>query len=1015
MPRASRFMKEELTHLKSEAGAYGDACVGKSLRSFWNRILPEFFDKFPRALPEGWMPGDPIVQAGSTVEDGVEENEVDESDDDKDRDGDDGRDRDDNDDKDEADASSGQKTVTDASRSQAGPAPSANTDEIRIAKRVRSPEEIRAAALGALITKKTKLIKSWFPNNAKTRTDPGTAAQQRSVELVAALVKGPIKKRKSMKKAIHAYHEMNRERFDEVIEQLWQAEKKTLGKKHGDRLAFQNKFLAAQLEKETEDVVQAVDKFRQDDITAKLAALEAMENKDLLRPEEMDLPAAEKERLKIGRQRFRSMQRVHFLLNQMAEQIYEATGILIYSLGAGPNPAKKGKVAFFNAGCGKTLQKGLAWEQHNPEFQRNVLMPFGRFARLCISDYEWHRYDFDPVPGEDVWLMNGEVDELPSTSSSASSALPAEVDVQAAGSSRPPEESSSSSGPTCPRPRTVVGKARRTDGVNSDDDEDGTEDEIFHNPEMLDRTEQDAPLRSPSPPPRVARREPMSPDEPSIQILSTFYRGEIEQCRLADGRVVSRYEHEQLLNIGRRNAMFLSMGLADAGKGNGEQTAAPDEAPGLPANFEMPPPRPSLPRAAKASTSTPTIDEVSTAVNSGDQPSMVHSSVAQPSHPDQSEQLPSTTQPSAAQSSSPSQSVQQSSPPTTTSPSSAHLDTLQIASPIAASPPSGISSSTSVASHCGLGGPPIVVNELPSWAIPLYEHLRVAFTGDDEEKVLYHWAKLEKILDGSANRRRGLGCKFRPGAVLFWTSRNRLLDKPPLDEIRRDLTKYGEAWRSWYAGLMPAWRVAGNQSRWPLLQQVPSDERWVDVRKGERNGILLLLLTLMWWKDASEPGSEARDEYESALDDVAWLMPLLACNFEQDSNRPVDDPPSLTPGPSNMEGVSTLNDSNDPPIEALLLLVIHYCGQVLGGKQCRLRSRVLLSQIPKWDATQADTEGQEVGGKQKFASEGLRTMRKSTSYSEGESTCLRTMRKSTQSIVAGKKKIYIENVQRERE
>ncbi|KLO06573.1 hypothetical protein SCHPADRAFT_789521, partial [Schizopora paradoxa] len=92
-----------------------------------------------------------------------------------------------------------------------------------------------------------------------------------------------------------------------------------------------------------------------------------------------------------------------------------------------------------------------------------------------------------------------------------------------------------------------------------------------------------------------------------------------------------------------------------------------------------------------------------------------------------------------------------------------------------------------------------------------------------------------------------LGCKFRPGAVLFWTSRNRLLDKPPLDEVRKDLKKYGDAWRAWYTGLMPSWRHGGDPCRWPLLRVVPPGEPWVEVRKGERNGILLLILTLMWW------------------------------------------------------------------------------------------------------------------------------------------------------------------------
>ena len=71
---------------------------------------------------------------------------------------------------------------------------------------------------------------------------------------------------------------MNRERFDVIIEDLWQQEKKKNGKSHGDRLAFQNKYLAARLEEESPEVIEAVNKYREDDIISKLKQLEAMES-----------------------------------------------------------------------------------------------------------------------------------------------------------------------------------------------------------------------------------------------------------------------------------------------------------------------------------------------------------------------------------------------------------------------------------------------------------------------------------------------------------------------------------------------------------------------------------------------------------------------------------------------------------------------------------------------------------------------------------------------------------------
>lgn len=41
------------------------------------------------------------------------------------------------------------------------------------------------------------------------------------------------------------------------------------------------------------------------------------------------------------------MQRVHYVLTEVADQIYDATGVIIHSLGAGPDPSKNGKLAFF--------------------------------------------------------------------------------------------------------------------------------------------------------------------------------------------------------------------------------------------------------------------------------------------------------------------------------------------------------------------------------------------------------------------------------------------------------------------------------------------------------------------------------------------------------------------------------------------------------------------------------------------------------------------------------------------
>lgn len=110
---------------------------------------------------------------------------------------------------------------------------------------------------------------------------------------------------------------------------------------------------------------------------------------------------------------------------------------------------------------------------------------------------------------------------------------------------------------------------------------------------------------------------------------------------------------------------------------------------------------------------------------------------------------------------------------------------------------------------------------------------------------------------------------------------------------------------------MPPWRADGVPKRWPLLRNAPPNETWDEVRKGERNGVLLLLLTLSWWKAASDLGSEERDEYESALEDVAWLMPLLAREMQSVDGSPGTGPSDDDPLPVPSQ------DATDTPISGL--------------------------------------------------------------------------------------------------
>lgn len=88
---------------------------------------------------------------------------------------------------------------------------------------------------------------------------------------------------------------------------------------------------------------------------------------------------------------------------------------------------------------------------------------------------------------------------------------------------------------------------------------------------------------------------------------------------------------------------------------------------------------------------------------------------------------------------------------------------------------------------------------------------------------------------------------------------------------------------------MPEWRYAGieGEVKWPLNRSVPPGETWFEVRKPERNGIMVIIMTLYWWKVVSDGDSNTRGGYLSARKDFAWLLThLVICDTPVSTTRP---------------------------------------------------------------------------------------------------------------------------------
>ncbi len=243
------------------------------------------------------------------------------------------------------------------------------------------------------------------------------------------------------------------------------------------------------------------------------------------------------------------------------------------------------------------------------------------FAHFVTADDEWHRYVFKDSDGNGA-PRSIEVTTLAQDSSGLSSALSSTSGSSGAMSSGA-TSSTSTSASTNLRTGDGLSKKRKRakqrsrsttgdgDGPYSSSGSDSEETEsVFANSDELDLTPEELAIRElqreSTPPPSRQPLQPRSPNCPSIQVVERFERNSRKLCRLPDGRVVTQYKHDQLVQVAKNNKLFDSLGLnGGASFMVGSQSSRSREDKEnqtrgqLPASFVMPPPRTLPARAAK--------------------------------------------------------------------------------------------------------------------------------------------------------------------------------------------------------------------------------------------------------------------------------------------------------------------------------------------------------------------------------------------------------------------------------
>ncbi|CDO70036.1 hypothetical protein BN946_scf184551.g4 [Trametes cinnabarina] len=173
-------------------------------------------------------------------------------------------------------------------------------------------------------------------------------------------------------------------------------------------------------------------------------------------------------------------------------------------------------------------------------------------------------------------------------------------------------------------------------------------------------------------------------------------------------------------------------------------------------------------------------------------------------------------------------------------------------------------------STAGIAGADLIMLDKdgwPSWLREAFDYMENQQLGKDFMRAVEWWTVLERA-HGLETSSRGLGTTHHPPEVHHWLRVQRcVLDKPLVID---DEAAYCLSWWKWWAGVQPDWHernvngrpVTGGTGDWDALD-VPG-----------RNGMLIVLLSLVWWRAAAS--SETLNDWNMAVMDILYVVVAMA-------------------------------------------------------------------------------------------------------------------------------------------
>ncbi len=149
------------------------------------------------------------------------------------------------------------------------------------------------------------------------------------------------------------------------------------------------------------------------------------------------------------------------------------------------------------------------------------------------------------------------------------------------------------------------------------------------------------------------------------------------------------------------------------------------------------------------------------------------------------------------------------------------------------------------------------------WGKKAFAHFTEQSYSDDFARAVFRWAALEDRF-GWEKSAKGYRAQLRPTAIADWMRLDRRVHAkvpklPPVEE-------YAASWWAWWISLQPEWRAMDSAGR-PLRN---GEGPWDDLVQPGQNGMLLVLLSLVWWHGIAPESS--RGDWDAAVRDVAWVL-----------------------------------------------------------------------------------------------------------------------------------------------